>query len=103
MTASAYSIFLANEQVGAAKNGEVIPRIMGCGHRHKFGHWFDGDGLIFVTPGWQFLTRHGLKAVPAARLKVGIGVLDWRKKPDGALPHFESITCSPPQEEGVTL
>lgn len=103
LKASALSIFLANEQVEAANNGETVPRVLGCAHRHVFGAYRSSNGLGFVTPAWQVLTRYGQKVVPAARCKPGMVVLDYRKKKSGELPELHAILCKAPDPKGISL
>lgn len=86
---------LANEQLEAARNGEPLPRVLMCAHRHRFGQWRDASGLCIVTPPWQLLTRFARKVVPSARTRPGMVVLDWRGKGDGELPEVEAVTYSP--------
>jgi hypothetical protein len=81
------SMNLAEEQVEAANNGEPIPRVLCCAHRHKPGAYRDDNGLCVVTPAWQVLTRFGHKVVSQARCKPGVIILDWRNCHEGDLPH----------------
>jgi hypothetical protein len=103
LEASALSIHLANEQIEAARNGETLPSVLGCAHRHRFGEYRDASGLAFVTPPWQMLTRYARKVVPSARTRPGMVILDWRGLPDGSLPRLHASTYRPPQATGVTL
>lgn len=65
LAATQLSIQLSEEQVEAANNGDVLPRVLGCAHRHKFGYYEDNHGLCFVTPPWQALTRFGHSGQPS--------------------------------------
>lgn len=82
------SVQLAEEQLEAANNGEPIPRVVGCAHRHKPDSYQNDNGLCFVSPPWQALTRHGHKVVSPARTKPGVQILDWRDCAEGELPRF---------------
>jgi hypothetical protein len=103
LEASALSIHLGVEQLEAAKNGEPLPQVLCCAHRHRYGEFRDASGLCLVTPPWQLLTRFARKVVPSARTRPGIVVLDWRERDDGELPETSSITYRPPTATGVTL
>lgn len=80
------SMNLVEEQVEAANNGEPIPRVLCCAHRHKPGIYRDDNGMTIVTPAWQVLTRFGHKVVSQARCKPGVVILDWRNCNEGDLP-----------------
>lgn len=86
LEASALSIHLGVEVQEAARNGEKIPKVLGCAHRHRYGSYSDGYGLCVVGPAWQMVTRHGRKVVPSARTQPGMYVLDWRGRPDNSVP-----------------
>jgi hypothetical protein len=96
------SIALAEEQIESANNGETIPRLVVCAHRHKYGKYEDDNGMCVVTPPWQVLTRWAHQVVTAARCKPGIVVFDWRDKRDGELPAVHSITCEAPKPLAVS-
>ena len=90
------SLHLAEEQVEAANNGEPIPRVLACAHRHKGGVYRDDNGLTVITPAWQALTRFAHKVVSPARCKPGVIILDWRNCNEGDLPHvFEKYYQAP--------
>lgn len=103
LEASGMGIALGVEQLEAAKNGERIPTVLGCAHRHRYGEFADASGLCFVTPPWQMLTRHGRKVVPSARTRPGLVVLDWRNRDDGAIPERHVITYRTPVPKGLSL
>jgi hypothetical protein len=103
LRASALSIYLANEQLEAVNNGEEIPKVCGFAHRHTFDSYERSNGLAFVTPAWQVLTRYGLKVVPSARCKPGIVVLDFRGREAGELPRLHARTYNAPHAKGATL
>jgi hypothetical protein len=91
LEASGIGIQLNHEQLEAAKSGEPLPKVAGYAHRHRFGCFMDASGIVFVSPPWQGLTRHGHRVVNAARTKIGAIVLDWRGKPRGALPTVKPL------------
>jgi len=96
LEASQHSIQMGNAQVEAMRAGEVPPRILIGAHRHRTGHFSDGKSLTVVTGAWQGLTRHGFKVVPDGRPCPSIYLLDWRNRPDGALPEVHYITFDAP-------
>lgn len=94
---------LAEEQVEAVNNGEKIPRVVVCSHRHKYGLYQDTNGLLVVTPPWQGLTRHGHKVVSQARTSVGVVVLDYSEKKYGELPTVTPRTYGTPPPQPIEL
>lgn len=103
LSATQLSIQLAEEQLEAANNGEKIPRVVACAHRHKPGFYQDDNGLCFVSPPWQVLTRHGHKVVSPARTKPGIQILDWRGLAHGKLPRFIPRYYEAPKPQAIAL
>jgi hypothetical protein len=94
---------LAEEQVEAANNGEKIPRVVVCSHRHKFGLYRDTNGLLVVTPPFQGLTRFGHKVVSQARTNPGIIILDYSGKQFGELPTVIEKTFKTPEAQAIEL
>lgn len=94
---------LAEEQVEAANNGEKIPRVVVCSHRHKYGLYQDTNGLLVVTPPWQGLTRFGHKVVSQARTNPGLVLLDYTGKQNGELPNVISKTYKCPEAQAINL
>jgi hypothetical protein len=94
---------LAEEQVEAANNGEKIPRVVVCSHRHKFGVYQDTNGLLVVTPPFQGLTRFGHKVVSQARTNPGIVILDYSEKEYGELPAVVEKTFKTPEAQAIEL
>jgi len=94
---------LAEEQVEAANNGEKIPRVVVCSHRHKFGLYQDTNGLLVVTPPFQGLTRFGHKVVSQARTNPGIVILDYSGKQLGELPTVIEKTFKTPEAKTIEL
>lgn len=103
LSATALSVNIVEEIAEAIKNGERPPMVVGCAHRHKFGQYTNGRSLCFVTPPWQSLSRFALKVVPQARTQPGAVILDWRNRPDGALPELHHVTYDAPAPKAVTL
>ena len=103
LEASLLSISLGNARLQAYRAGHIPSRVFLRAHRHAGGWYSDGDCLIAVTGGFQMLTRHGFKCVPDAIPRPSVMVLDWRDKPDGALPSVHNIQFSPPQPEVLAL
>lgn len=96
--ATALAAVLAEETIQAVSNGEAAPQVVCAAHRHKFGTYTNGRGTVVVSPPWQMLTRFGHKVVPEARTQPGAYLLDWRGKPQGALPQIhERLYCAPAQ------
>jgi len=94
---------LAEEQVESINNGERIPRVVFCAHRHKFGQYQDNNGLLVVSPPWQGLTRFGHKVVSQARTQPGLFILDYSNKQQGELPDVKSRTYRTPEPQAVYL
>ena len=101
LEASQLSIVMGCERQEAARAGHRVPKVIGRAHRHRFGHFDDGDGSCFVLPPWQTVTRYGRKVVPHAIPQVGIVVLDWRNCEDNSTPvvhkHLHTIKEAPHQ------
>lgn len=97
------SVNLAEEQVEAAVNGEPIPRILVCSHRHKPGIYRDGTGMAVVTPAWQTLTRFAHKVVSQARCTPGVQILDWRGCAPGELPRIHERYYQTPHPQAISL
>lgn len=75
---SALGPTLNNERINRSRHGSRIPDIVFRAHRHRFGLFDDGYGMICVTPPWQGLTRFGRRVVPDAMLQVGSVIVDWK-------------------------
>ena len=103
LNASQLSANLAEEQVEAANNGETMPRVLGCAHRHVFSSYANDNGTCFVTPPWQALTRFAHKVVSASRTKPGLVILDWRGLPIGASPRVHSQVYKTPPAASFSL
>lgn len=97
------SIQLAEEQLQAANNGEKIPRVLGMAHSHVPRYYQDDNGLAFVSPAWQGLTRFGHKVVSPSRCKPGVQILDWRDREDGELPNFICRYYETPQPKAIVI
>jgi hypothetical protein len=96
LEASALSITLGNARLNSVRAGHPVAQVYLRGHRHCGGVYSDGSGMIGVTGGWQFLTRHGHKVVPDSIPRPSLLILDWRGKPQGALPSPHHIFYNPP-------
>lgn len=97
------SAVLSDEILEAACNGEPIPRVVGCAHRHNFGQWRDNHGLSVVSPPWQGLSRFAHKVVSHARTKPGFYALDWRGVRDGDLPNVIKHDYAAPEPDSIAL
>jgi hypothetical protein len=96
--ATALAAVLTEETIQAVNNGEQPPQVVCAAHRHKYGTYANGRGVVVVSPPWQMLTRFGHKVVPEARTQPGAYLLDWRGSPEGALPKIhERLYCAPAQ------
>jgi hypothetical protein len=95
------SIVLGNARLNAVRAGHPPAQVFLRAHRHCGGVYSDGSGMMCVTGGWQFLTRHGHKVVGDAIPRPSVLILDWRGKPDGALPTPHHIYFNPPAPEIV--
>ena len=103
LEASQHSIQLGNAVNEAVRSGGVAPQILVGAHRHRTGHFCDGNRLTVVTGAWQALTRHGHKVVPDGVACPSIYALDWRGVPDGQLPVVHFRRYNPPQPASVSL
>lgn len=97
------SMQLAEEQVESAANGEDIPRVLCCAHRHKFGVYEDNSGMCVVSPCWQGLTNFAHKIVSPARTTPGVFALDWRNAHTGGLPKVERVIFDSPRQMAVKV
>lgn len=97
LEAGLLSIAIANAREQSSRAGHQAARVFLRAHRHCGGHYSDGESLICVSGGWQFLTRHGYKVVPDAVPRPSIMILDWRGLPEGSLPAVHPIMFNPPQ------
>lgn len=103
LEASLMSIQMGNARLNYLRAGHPVPKVFLRGHRHCGGYYSDGQGLFAVTGGWQFLTRHGHKVVTDSIPRPSMLVLDWRDKPEGALPYVHDITFNPPPHEQTAI
>lgn len=94
---------LAEEQLEAVNNGEEIPRVVCCAHRHKHGIYQDDNGICVVSPPWQALTRFGHKVVSQARTKPGVFLIDHRNTQYGDLPQIKARLYDTPQPSAFRL
>jgi len=103
LEASQHSIQLGNAVNESVRAGWTAPRVVVGAHRHRTGHFCDGNRLTVVTGAWQGLTRHGHKVVPDGIPCPSIYVLDWRDMRDGEMPvvHYRHFNPQPPA--AVTL
>ena len=101
--ATQLGVQLNEEVVEAAANGEPVPKVLCCAHRHVFGAYRDNHGLCVVTPPWQSLTRFGHKVVPAARTKPGVVILDWRGLPPNSVPRVHAEIYDTPPPASISL
>jgi hypothetical protein len=99
LEASLLSIVLGNARLNAIRAGHPPAQVFLRAHRHCGGVYSDGSGMMCVTGGWQFLTRHGHKVVGDAIPRPSVLVLDWRGKPSGSLPTPHHIFFNPPAPE----
>ncbi len=97
LESGALSIVMGNARINYMRTNQSVPSVFLRGHRHCGGYFSDGSGLIGVTGGFQFLTRHGFKVVTDSIPRPTMLVLDWRGKKDGALPGIHEVVFNPPQ------
>jgi hypothetical protein len=103
LAATQLSVNLVEEQIEAAANGEPLPKVICCAHRHKYGEYKDDNGLVVVSPPWQSLTRFGHKVVSQARTKPGIFILDHRGVGYGEIPIIHKKLFTTPWPSAITL
>lgn len=87
LEASQMSIHMGAERIEAARSGREVPKVYLRAHRHKFGMFNDGYGMLVITPPWQTKTKFGYKVVPHAVEQCGMVVLDWRNGGDLPVVH----------------
>lgn len=103
LEASQMSILLGNARMQASRAGHPLSRVFLRAHRHTPGHYSDGDCMVVVTGAFQMLTRYGNKVVPDSIPRPSVAVLDWRDRPEGALPVVHNLQYNPPQPEVLEL
>lgn len=103
LEASQMSIALGNARLQAMRAGHPTSRVFLRAHRHTGGHFSDGDSLMCVTGAFQALTRYAYKVVPDAIPRPSVMVLDWRDKPNGALPIIHNLQYNPPSPDVLEL
>lgn len=103
LEASQHSIQLGNAVNEAVRRGGVAPQVLIGAHRHRTGHFCDGNRLTVVTGAWQALTRHGHKVVPDGVPCPSIYILDWRDVRDGELPIVHFKRFNPPEDDAVMI
>lgn len=101
--AGAYSVHLTDERAVAATHGLPVPQVVTCSHRHKFGHWLDGNGMLTVCPPWQVATRYAHKVVSNPVVQPGIISYDFGGKEKGDLPHFDYLLYQPIKQNRMKL
>ncbi len=87
LEASALSIHMGAERVECARAGHEVPKVFLRAHRHKFGQFSDGYGMVVITPPWVAKDRFARKVVPHAVPQIGMVVLDWRTTDDLPVVH----------------
>lgn len=103
LEATSLSITMGNARLNSMRCGQEPARVYLRGHRHTGGWFSDGQGMIGVTGGWQFLTRYGRKVVPDAIPRPSALVLDWRRRRNGELPEVHELVWTPEQDEIVSV
>lgn len=101
LEASQHSIQIGNAVNEAVRAGDQAPTILVGAHRHRTGHYCDGNRLTVVTGAWQGLTRFGYKVVPDGRPCPSIYILDWRNRKEGELPEVHFRAFNPPKAKIV--
>lgn len=99
LEATAFSVGMGNAMLNQVRSGHKVARLFFRGHRHCGGYYSDGHGGLAITPGWQFLTRHGRKVVPDSVPRPGGTIFDFRGVKEGRLPAVHNIFFEPPQDE----
>jgi hypothetical protein len=96
LEATAMSITMGNARINSVRSGHPPAQVYLRAHRHCGGVFSDGSGLLGITGGWQFLTRHAAKVVPDAIPRPSVLVLDWRGQEPGSLPTPNHFFYNPP-------
>lgn len=93
---------LVAEQFRAQNRGWETPKVVVRSHRHVYGTFENGGGMMVVTPSWQAMTRYA-KAVTADNVStIGGVVLDFTGD-EGALPLVHRKLYTPKQARAETL
>ena len=93
---------LIAEQFRAHNRGWKTPKVVVRSHRHVYGSFENGSGMIVVTPSWQAMTRYA-KAVTADNVStIGGVVLDFNGD-DGDLPTVHRKLYTPKQAKAEKL
>jgi len=103
LEATAMSVAMGNARLNSVRAGHEPASVFLRAHRHCGGWFSDGASMLCITGGWQFLTRHGAKVVPDAIPRPSVIVLDWRGKPERALPQVHNLHFNPPAPEVTDL
>lgn len=101
LEAGAMSITLGNARVNRLRAGHECPTVFLRAHRHCGGYFSDGQGLLAVAGGWQFLTRHGHKVVPESVPTPSLILLKWSEK--NKLPTVYEYKMPQPQNKITTV
>ena len=99
LEASGMGINMGNARLNYARCGHEIPKVYLRGHRHCGGWFSDGSGIMGITGGWQFLTRHGHKVVTDSLPTPTALLFDWQNKQNGELPDVVQYRYPGPQAE----
>jgi hypothetical protein len=86
LEAGPLSITLGDIRNQRARVGAPIPKVIIRSHRHRFGLYEDGYGMVVALPAWQGATRFTRRVVPGIVPQAGIVVLDWRKTEGNCTP-----------------
>jgi hypothetical protein len=78
LESSQFSITLGDIRNQRAREGGKIPKVIVRSHRHRFGLYEDGYGMIVALPSWQASTRFTQRVAPAIVPQCGLVLLDWR-------------------------
>lgn len=97
LEATQLSVAMNNARLNYMRTGQRMPNLFLRAHRHCGGTYSDGDSMIGVTGGWQFLSRYGHKVVGDAIPRPSAILLDWRNGSN--LPSVEQLAFNPPQDE----
>lgn len=86
LEASQLSITLGDIRNQRAREGGRIPKLIVRSHRHRFGLYEDGYGMMLALPGWQASGRFLRRVAPGIVPQVGLCIADWRHVEDGGTP-----------------
>jgi len=101
LESSQFAITLGDIRNQRARAGWEVPKVIIRSHRHRFGLYEDGYGMMLSLPSWQASNRFTHRVVPGMVPQVGLVVMDFRNVEAGGTPviHKRLHTIQAPSSE----